>query len=120
MTIAGFTQAETRLVHATLKERYKREVDVQEVDVDIRMHPADRELTECPALYWKEEGCDFVISKVAADKFRSMFFFGRIKDRYTTHPDEYYTYDNLGDCLVMTMKVQEEVAQARADEADTP
>jgi hypothetical protein len=117
MAIPGFTDAELRLVDATLRERYGRAVEVQEVEVEVRMHPADRELTECPALYWKEEGCDFVVSKTGVDKFRSMFFFGRIKDRYTTHPDEYFTFDNLGDCLVMTLKVQEDVARLRAEEA---
>jgi hypothetical protein len=117
MTIPDFTDAELSLVRATLRERYRRDTEVQEVEVEIRMHPADRELTECPALYWKEEGCDFVVSKTGLDKFRSMFFFGRIKDRYTTHPDEYFTFDNLGDCLIMTLKVQEDVARLRAEEA---
>jgi hypothetical protein len=117
MTEAAFTPAEMSLVQATLRERYGRAVDVQEVETEIRMHPADRELTSCAALYWKEEGCDFVVSKTGVDKFRSMFFFGRIKDRYTTHPDEYFTYDNLGDCLVLTLKLEEDVARLRAQEA---
>jgi hypothetical protein len=116
MGIPDFTAAELSLVRATLRERYGRDAEAQEVEVEIRMHPADRELTACPALYWKEEGCDFVVSKTGVDKFRSMFFFGRIKDRYTTHPDEFFTYDNLGDCLVMTLKVQEDVARLRAEE----
>jgi hypothetical protein len=117
MAIDGFSDAEMHLVQATLHERYGRAVTVEDVEVEVRLHPADRELVACPALYWKEEGCDYVVSKTGANRYRSMFFFGRIKDRYTSHPDEYHEYDNLGDCLILTLKVQEEVARQRARES---
>jgi hypothetical protein len=111
--IPDFTEVEMRLVDVALRERYGRAVEVQGVETEIRLLPADRELTLCPALYWKEEGCAFVVSRTGADKFRSMFFWS-VKDRFSTGKEE---YDNLGDCLVTTLKMQEEAATRRAQES---
>lgn len=110
-SIPAFTDAEMRLVRATLKERYGRDMPLDEVETEIRLHPADRELTVCPALYWEDEDrCRFVVSKVGTDAFRSMFFWS-VKDRFATGREE---YDNLGDCVVTTLKMQEEAARQRA------
>jgi len=108
--IPDFTEAERRLFSAALRERYGQAVEVEDVETEIRLMPADRELTVCPALYWEDgERCRFVVSKTGVDKFRSMFFWS-IKDRFATGKDE---YDNLGDCLVTTLKMQEEAARRR-------
>lgn len=113
VAIPGFTDAELRLIEATLRERYGQAVAFQEVETEIRLMPADRELTACPAMYWEDaEECRFVVSKTGVDKFRSMFFWS-IKDRFATGKEE---YDNLGDCLVTTLKMQEEAARRRAEE----
>jgi len=113
--IPDFSDAELRLAGAALHERYGRAVEVQEVDTEIRLHPADRELTVCPALYWEDaERCRFVVSKTGENQFRSMFFWS-VKDRFATGKEE---YDNLGDCLVTTLKMQEEAARLRAQEGD--
>jgi hypothetical protein len=110
--IAGFSDADLHLVQAALHERFGRQVQVEVVETEIRLHPADRELTVCPALYWKEDDCNFVVSKTGDNQFRSMFFWS-IKDRFATGKEE---YDNLGDCLVTTLKMQEEAAHRRAAE----
>jgi hypothetical protein len=111
--IPDFSDAELRLTDAALRERYGRAVEVQEVETEIRLHPADRELTVCPALYWEdEERCRFVVSKTGDNQFRSMFFWS-VKDRFASGKEE---YDNLGDCLVTTLKMQEEAARLRAQE----
>ncbi len=109
--IPDFSDAEMRLTDVALRERYGQAIEVQEVETEIRLNPADRELTVCPALYWEDtDRCRFVVSKTGADKFRSMFFWS-IKDRFSTGKEE---YDNLGDCLVMTLKMQEDAARRRA------
>jgi hypothetical protein len=111
--ISGFSDAELRLTDAALRERYGQAVEVQEVETEIRLHPADRELTVCPALYWEDaERCRFVVSKTGDNQFRSMFFW-TVKDRFAAVKEE---YDNLGDCLVTTLKMQEEAARLRAQE----
>ncbi|MDD5364180.1 MAG: hypothetical protein PHR30_02470 [Gallionellaceae bacterium] len=111
--IPDFTEVELRLLDVALRERYGCAVEVQEVETEIRLMPADRELTVCPAVYWEDaERCRFVVSKTALDKFRSMFFW-TVKDRFSTGKEE---YDNLGDCLVTTLKMQEEAARLRKQE----
>ena len=111
--IADFTEAEMRLVDVALRERYGQAVAVDMVETEIRLLPADRELTVCPAIYWEDaERCRFVVSKTGVDKFRSMFFWS-VKDRFATGKEE---YDNLGDCLVTTLKMQEAAAKRRAEE----
>jgi len=112
--IPPFSDAEMHLARAALRERYGQAVELQEVETEIRLHPADRELTVCPALYWEDaERCRFVVSKTGDGRFRSMFFWS-VKDRFATGKEE---YDNLGDCLVTTLKMQEEAARRRAEEA---
>ena len=111
--IPDFTEVEMKLVQVSLNERFGRAPEVQEVETEIRLHPADRELTTCPAIYWEgADGCHFIVSKTGVDKFRSMFFWS-VKDRFATGKEE---YDNLGDCLVTTLKMQEEAAKSRAEE----
>ncbi|MCU0842653.1 MAG: hypothetical protein MUC79_13175 [Thiobacillaceae bacterium] len=116
MSISGFTQADLALVRATLKERFGHDVDVQEVDTEVRLSDADRELTACPALYWKEEDCAFVVAKAGEAAYRAMFFYS-VKYRYGTGREE---YDNLGDCVITLLKVQEDVARERAEETGNP
>lgn len=111
--IPDFSEAELRLADVALRERYGQAVELQAVETEIRLHPADRELTACPALYWEDaERCRFVVSKTGDNQFRSMFFWS-VKDRFATGKEE---YDNLGDCLVTTLKMQEEAARLRHEE----
>jgi hypothetical protein len=113
MGIPGFSASDLSLARTCLKERFGREVEVAEVETEVRLSPADRELTQCPALYWKEDGCAFVVSKTGPAAYRAMFFYS-VKDRFATGKEE---YDNLGDCIITLLKVQEEAHQQRSQEA---
>lgn len=112
MSVPGFSASDLALVRSTLKERFGHEVEVQEVETEVRLSSADRELTVCPALFWKEEGCAFVVSKTGQANFRAMFYYS-VKDRFGTGQEE---YDNLGDCVIILLKVQEDVGRERAKE----
>jgi hypothetical protein len=107
--IADFSNAERSLVQVTLKERFRREVEIDEVETELRLNPADRELSLCPALYWEVDGCRFILSKTGMNRFRAMFFWS-VRDRFATGKEE---YDNLGDCVVTLLKMQEEADAAR-------
>jgi len=112
VSISPFTPSDIALVKAALKERFGRDVEVQEVETEVRLSPADRELTTCPALFWQEGGCSFVVAKSGEAAYRNMFFYS-VKDRYGTGREE---YDNLGDCVIILLKVQEDIARDRARE----
>ena len=112
MSIPGFSESDLSLAHACLKERFGHDIEVQEVETEVRLSLGDRELALCPALYWKEDGCAFVLSKTGPAAYRAMFFYS-VKDRFGTGQEE---YDNLGDCLITLLKVQEEAHARRAAE----
>jgi hypothetical protein len=111
----GFSVSDLALAHACLKERFGRDIEVQEVETEVRLSPGDRELVLCPALYWKEDGCAFVLSRTGLAAYQAMFFYS-VKDRFGTGKEE---YDHLGDCLITLLKVQEDAHAKRAAEAGT-
>ena len=112
MSIPGFTASDLSLAHATLKERFGFDVDVQEAETEVRLSSGDRELAQCPAIFWQVEKCSFVVAKTGPAAYRAMFFYS-IKDRFGTSKEE---YDNLGDCLITLLKVQEQEHTRRQQE----
>ena len=50
-TIPDFNNNEKWIVHATLKQRYGKAIEVQGVDTELRLNPHSLELTPCPAVY---------------------------------------------------------------------
>jgi len=73
--IHPMTDTERWIVSSAVKERYGREVAIQDVETEIRLYIDDRELTLCPGFYWNEHGCHFVLSKTGDSRYRSMFFY---------------------------------------------
>jgi hypothetical protein len=102
--IPEFSASDIQLVQATIKERFGHEAEIKEVETEIRLTPGDRELTVCPALFWIVGDCAFVISRTSPAAYRAMFYYS-VKDRFGTGQEE---YDNLGDCVITLLKVQEE------------
>jgi hypothetical protein len=102
--IQDFSASDLKLVQATIKERFGAEAEIKEVETEIRLSPADRELTVCPALFWVVDDCAFVLSRTGQAEYRAMFYYS-VKDRFGTGKE---TYDNLGDCVISLLKVQEE------------
>jgi hypothetical protein len=108
----SFSVSDLSLARATLKERFGFDVDVQEAETEVRLSPGDRELALCPAIFWQVEKCSFVVAKTGPAGYRAMFFYS-IKDRFGTSKEE---YDNLGDCLITLLKVQEKEHERRQQE----
>ena len=99
MNIPDFTDTEWQLVSQILLERYSRLVPLQSADVELQLDPASETLTTCPSLYWNELGAEFIVSKLADQRYRCQFFYS---------PDEQFgtgrdTYDNLGDCVTTVL-----------------
>lgn len=101
-TIPDITETEDWIVRTTLKERYGSEIELQFADAEIRLSPADRELTSCPVILWETEGCHFVIFKSAERRYRCQFFY-RGYQQYGTGVHE---YDDLTECTVSLLQVQ--------------
>jgi hypothetical protein len=101
--VEDFTQAQLWTVKKTLKERWPdRTIEYKLADGQVRLNPADKELSVCPMLIWEVKGCNFVIIKTADSKFRCLFFYRNFQ-QYGTEKKE---YDNIGDCLISLLKAQ--------------
>jgi hypothetical protein len=77
-TVAGisdFNDADRWVAESALKERYG----------EIRPDPASAEVTTCP-LYREVRGVEFVIFKIAKDRFRSQFYYSAT-EQYGTGRD---------------------------------
>ena len=101
-SIPDFTQEETKVVNDTLQERYGQPVEAQLVDVELRLNPDDSQVTDCPACYWEYDDCHFVLAKTGDSSFHSQFFYGN-REQFGTGQ---YSYDDILDCLVTTLRVQ--------------
>jgi hypothetical protein len=107
--IPDFTDADRWVVETALKERYGERVAVEPADSELRLDPASKAVTVCPTLYWEQRGVEFVIFKVAADRYRSQFYYS-LAEQYGTGRD----FDDLADCVVATLRLQADHEKDRA------
>lgn len=107
--IPPFSKSELWVVKKSLEERFRREIQVEEVETDVRLALSDRELTTCPALYWHEEDCHFLICKVKDGIYRSQFFYS-VREQYGTGIDD---FTDIGECAVTLLQMQADQASQR-------
>jgi hypothetical protein len=102
--IADFTKSEIWTIESTLKERWgkENEIDLQFADTDLRLHMGDRETTECPAIVWQYEGCNYVIFKTGTQNYRCQFYY----KGYQQYGTGVHEYDDIGDCIISLLQVQ--------------
>lgn len=114
-TIPDFNKNELWVIQDTLKQRYRKEVEYDLVDIEMRLDPHSSVLTPCPAVYWKEDGVSFVIIKTGEGRYRSQFFY-RVHQQFGTGVEE---YTDLTECVVTLLQVQaDHHLQNAADEAE--
>jgi len=102
--VPDFTESELDLIRQALNERYEKDVEEQLADVEMRLSPADRALTVCPAVFWSDRGANFILVKSGEKEFRCQFYY-REQEQFGTGQD---TYDELGDCVANLLRVQAE------------
>ena len=102
--IPDFTETELWTLDSTLKERWGEdtEIDLKLASADLRLSPSDRESTECPAVVWDHDGCNYIIFKSGVQNYRCQFFYKGYQ-QYGTGIRE---YDDMGDCIVSLLQVQ--------------
>ncbi len=103
--IPDFTETEEWIVQTTLEERYRRDVELQYADAEIRLNPADRELSSCPVFVCEADGCHFVIFKTGDRRYGSQ--------QYGTGVQE---FADLTECTVSLQQAQaDHMATERGD-----
>jgi len=109
-SVPDITSTEFWVVETAIKERYGAGViEVQVADSDIRLDPADREVTSCPTLYWTDGTAHFVIFKVGDGLFRSQFFYSK-REQFGTGRRQ---YDDLAECVSLLLKMQADHLSSR-------
>ena len=100
--IPDINDNELWITETTLRERYGEKKDIQVVDTDIRLYSSDRELTECPAIYWQDKDCHLIVVKAGEKRYRAQYFY-RGHEQFGTGVDE---YDDLAQCVVSILQTQ--------------
>ncbi|UCE88535.1 MAG: hypothetical protein JSW10_09325 [Pseudomonadota bacterium] len=100
--IPEFTSEEIAAVRDAIKERFGHDLETHLADVEVRIYADDRELTECPAIYWEHDECHFVICKTGEERYRSQFYY-RGYDQYGTGIEE---YTDIVECALTLLRVQ--------------
>ncbi|MCW8923746.1 MAG: hypothetical protein OQK69_08970 [Gammaproteobacteria bacterium] len=112
-SIPDITDTEQWTVSTTLKERWPElDIELQLADVEIRMLPSDRELTECPAIFWQVDDASFVIIKVAEKVYRAQFYYRG----YQQYGSGFEDIDDIADCVVTMLQVHADRETVRAEE----
>jgi len=107
--IPDFTDADRWMMETALKERYGRRIEVELADSEIRLDAASSEITVCPTFYWEDRGVEFVVFKVAENRYRSQFYYS-VVEQYGTGRD----FDDLAECVMTTLKLQADHEKNRA------
>ena len=100
--IPDFNKNEMWIIHDTLKQRYGREMNVEEVETELRLDPHSSSMTTCPAVYWQAGEANFVIVKCGDARYRCQFFY-RVHQQFGTGIEE---YRDLTECVVTLLQVQ--------------
>ncbi len=110
--IPDFSDTELWSVRTSLKERYGTDVEIQLADAEIRMDPASRTLTTCPAIFWSERNANFVVFKLGDSRYRCQFFY-RDYQQYGTGNE---LFDNITQCVTVLLQVQADHERAQAND----
>ena len=115
-SIPDITDTEQWAVSTTLKERWPElSIELQLADVEIRMHPGDRELTDSPAVFWQVDEASFIIIKTGDRVYRAQFFY-RGYQQYGSGAKD---FDDINDCLVTMLQVHADRETERNKEQTT-
>ena len=100
--IPDFTAEEIKVVQDTLQERYNHAIETHLADVELRLDKDSTQLSECPAIYWKVDDCNFIICKTGKFRYRNQFYY-RGHEQYGTGIEE---YDDMLECISTLLRVQ--------------
>jgi hypothetical protein len=116
-SVPALNASEQWVVTTTLRERYGRDLEYQLAEAEIRLHPADRELTTCPVIVWQaEDGCTFVLVKTGERSYRCQFFYKPYQQMGTGTVE----YENLAECAVAILQAQADFAAEQRGDLPRP
>ena len=104
-----FSRFEIATVQANVDARWGRS-KVELLLADVGLRSKDRnEIMEYPALFWSVNECNFVIQKLARQRYRCQFFYSDL-EQYGTDID---VFDDLDICTRRLLQLQADFQSQR-------
>jgi hypothetical protein len=100
--IPDFTAFEIETVQKTINERFGQQMEIQFGDAEARLNPHSTDMTMCPVMLWKHDGCQFVIVKQGQHSYRPQFFY-KVTEEYGTGVSQ---FSDMADCIIALLQVQ--------------
>ncbi len=98
----GLSAEEIALVRDKIEGRLRNEsVELHLADVEFSPDAAT-EARECPAIFWQLRGCNFLVVKFGAERYRAEFFYSDM-ERFGVGIDE---FSNIGECALTLLRIQ--------------
>ncbi len=98
-----FTEPELKTIRESVATRWKKEkIEFHPADVETKLSIDSEELTECPAIFWRQKSCHFLVIKPGENQYRCQFFYSP-HDQYGTGINE---YNDLKKCVTSLLQVQ--------------
>ncbi len=98
-----FTDQEQIAFRTTLAKRWRKgEVDIQSVDVEVRIAESNEKSINCPAFYWEYGEYHFLLMKTDKNKFRPQFFYQNSEEIGV----ETLEFDDVAECAMALLKLQ--------------
>lgn len=114
--IPDFAEGELWIINSTLQERYGEPRETQMAEIELRLDKGSTQLVPCPAIYWEDDSCHFVVCKTGDHRYRCQFFY-RMYQIYGTGREE---YNDLAECMVSLLQVQADHHASGQEENQAP
>jgi len=108
--IPDFTELELHVVATALKERYSEDIELQLADAEMQIDRDSGEKSDCPVVFWRQQGASFIIYKMGDKRYAARYFYTP-REQFRPAEDE---YDEVGDCVLALLVVQADHEAQRA------
>ncbi|MDH3638269.1 MAG: hypothetical protein OES09_07360 [Gammaproteobacteria bacterium] len=108
--IPDFSGAEMDTVREMLIQRYQHTVETHLADAELTLTPGSEEVSSCPAVFWQERDCNFVVLKTGEHEYRCQFFYEPGEQFGTGHT----AYEKLDECVAAVLQVQSDHEREQA------
>lgn len=110
--IPDFTDTELWIIQSGVDERWgKGMVKLHLADVEMKLDPEETTLSSCPAVFWANGECNFVVTKTGEQRYRCQFFYKNdLEQQLGTGIKE---YDDVATCIVTLLRAQADYESER-------
>ncbi len=110
--IPEITDTERWTIQNTVDERWGENViELHLADVELGLNPNDSGLITCPAVFWHQDECSFVVAKTGEQRYRCLYFYDKELEQFGTVIDR---FDDIATCVVTLLQTQADHESVRS------